>query len=147
MIKEDGARSLYRGFVPTIAGILPYAGLSFYTYDTFKILCRKYSPDTTIGEDGRILVRYQLIGGGVAGALAQTVAYPLDVVRRRMQLAGMARRIPTYTGVVHALRTIWLEEGIRGLFVGLHINYIKVVPAVSFSFVSYEFMKKMLEIR
>jgi len=33
-----GVRALYRGFGPTLSGILPYAGISFYTYDTLKLL-------------------------------------------------------------------------------------------------------------
>lgn len=34
--KENGLRSLYRGFVPTIIGVIPYAGTSFFTYETLK---------------------------------------------------------------------------------------------------------------
>lgn len=34
--KESGLRSLYRGFVPTILGVIPYAGTSFFTYETLK---------------------------------------------------------------------------------------------------------------
>lgn len=27
---------MYRGFTPTILGVIPYAGLSFFTYETLK---------------------------------------------------------------------------------------------------------------
>jgi len=87
---------------------------------------------------------YQLSAGAIAGALAQTVAYPLDVVRRRMQLVGMARVVPQYSSTADALRAIWRTEGIRGLFIGVSINYFKVVPATALSFASYEYMKKQL---
>ena len=36
-----------------------------------------------------LLVPAKLLCGGVAGAVAQTLSYPLDVTRRRMQLAMM----------------------------------------------------------
>lgn len=34
--KEEGMRAFYRGYVSTIAGVIPYAGVSFFTYDTLK---------------------------------------------------------------------------------------------------------------
>lgn len=34
--REEGLKTLYRGFAPTILGVMPYAGLSFFTYETLK---------------------------------------------------------------------------------------------------------------
>lgn len=34
--REEGLKTLYRGFTPTILGVMPYAGLSFFTYETLK---------------------------------------------------------------------------------------------------------------
>lgn len=42
--EEGGIRGLYRGFTPTICGMIPYAGLSFYCFESFKYLCMKYFP-------------------------------------------------------------------------------------------------------
>lgn len=36
--REEGPKTLYRGFAPTILGVVPYAGLSFFTYETLKKL-------------------------------------------------------------------------------------------------------------
>jgi hypothetical protein len=33
---EEGPRAFYRGYLPTILGVIPYAGTSFYTYGTLK---------------------------------------------------------------------------------------------------------------
>lgn len=33
---KEGPRSLYRGYVATIIGVIPYAGTSFFTYETLK---------------------------------------------------------------------------------------------------------------
>ena len=119
MYREEGFRSLYRGFIPTLLGIFPYAGISFYSYDTLKIYMRTRWPDRTLNAEGDLWTMYQLSAGAIAGALAQTVAYPLDVVRRRMQLVGMARVVPQYSSTADALRAIWRTEGIRGLFLSL----------------------------
>nr|XP_037279094.1 mitochondrial coenzyme A transporter SLC25A42-like isoform X3 [Rhipicephalus microplus] len=34
----EGPRNLYRGFAPTMLGVIPYAGASFFTYETLKRL-------------------------------------------------------------------------------------------------------------
>lgn len=36
--QEEGVRTLYRGFTPTILGVIPYAGITFFTYETLKKL-------------------------------------------------------------------------------------------------------------
>ena len=39
---------------------------------------------------------------------------------------------------------IWREAGVRGLFRGISINYIRVVPMVAVSFTSYDLLKDWL---
>lgn len=36
--KYEGIAAFYRGFPATILGVIPYAGCSFFTYDTLKSL-------------------------------------------------------------------------------------------------------------
>lgn len=44
---EGGIRALYRGFVPTLCGMVPYAGFSFYCFEMVKFVCMKYFPAWT----------------------------------------------------------------------------------------------------
>ena len=53
--------------------------------------------------------------------------------------------ISLYPNLISKLiSNIWRNEGIRGMYRGLLPNIIKVVPAVSISYVVYENMKKKL---
>ena len=36
IVAQEGVLALYRGFVPTIIGVIPYAGVSFFTFETLK---------------------------------------------------------------------------------------------------------------
>lgn len=57
----------------------------------------------------------------------QTVTYPLDLVRRRMQVQALAAAgAPALGNTWAALRDIARSQGVRGLFSGLSINYMKV---------------------
>ena len=35
-VRYEGTHSLYRGLLPTILGVIPYAGCSFFMYETLK---------------------------------------------------------------------------------------------------------------
>ena len=36
IVNQEGFFALYRGFVPTIIGVIPYAGVSFFTFESLK---------------------------------------------------------------------------------------------------------------
>lgn len=38
IIRKEGYLKLYKGYLPTLLGVVPYAGTSFFTYETLKRL-------------------------------------------------------------------------------------------------------------
>ncbi|RAL52864.1 hypothetical protein DM860_007632 [Cuscuta australis] len=131
---EGGVRALYRGVGPTLVGILPYAGLKFYIYEELK---------SRVAKEHENSIMMRLSCGALAGLFGQTLTYPLDVVRRQMQVErGNCRYRSTREGLTVIVR----EQGWRQLFAGLSINYIKVVPSVAIGFTAYDAMKGWLRI-
>ncbi|BFZ56707.1 coenzyme A transporter [Savitreella phatthalungensis] len=144
--------NFYRGFSPTLAGMLPYAGVSFLTHDSIGDLMRdkRVAAWTTYSSSddqprAQLVAWAELTAGGLAGMLSQTASYPLEVVRRRMQVSGAVGN-GARQGFWHTAADIWTAHGARGFFVGLTIGYIKVVPMVACSFYVYERMKHVLGI-
>ena len=43
-VRAEGVLGLYRGIGPTMLGILPYAGLKFYVYQSLKAEYRRWAP-------------------------------------------------------------------------------------------------------
>ncbi|XP_045526131.1 mitochondrial coenzyme A transporter SLC25A42 [Pieris brassicae] len=138
ILSEEGAVTLYRGYGATVLGVIPYAGVSFFTYDSLKHWHLDYSGTTPHGFTN-------VLFGGVAGALGQTSSYPLDVVRRRMQTA---KRAPDgtypYPAILPTLAHIYRTEGWRAFFKGLSMNWIKGPIAVGISFATYDQIKTTL---
>lgn len=131
--RTEGVRALYKGLGPTLAGIAPYAATNFASYDIAK---KMY-----YGENGKEDRVSNLFVGGASGTFAATVCYPLDTIRRRMQMKGK-----TYNGMLDAITTIARTEGMRGFFRGWVANSLKVVPQNSIRFVSYEILKDLLNV-
>ncbi|KAJ5611842.1 Mitochondrial carrier protein LEU5 [Penicillium herquei] len=157
-VPRSGLANFYRGFGPTLLGMLPYAGVSFLTHDTVGDWLRTPSivQYTTIPDSDAIphqkgsrrpqlTAAAELFSGAIAGVVSQTFSYPLEVIRRRMQVGGAVgdgHRL----GIVETGRKILLERGFRGFFVGLTIGYIKIVPMSATSFFVYERLKWSLGI-
>ena len=83
--EHGGMRGLYRGITPTILGILPYSGLAFTINEQAK---RRIT--NIMQREPTTIERLQC--GALSGLFAQTLAYPLEVTRRRMQTIGI---VPT----------------------------------------------------
>mmetsp|Transcript_15200 Transcript_15200/g.30503 ORF Transcript_15200/g.30503 Transcript_15200/m.30503 type:complete len:115 (+) Transcript_15200:616-960(+) len=88
---------------------------------------------------------WQRVGSGLlAGMLAQTCVYPLDVVRRRMQTSTTQ----IYTSTWDALSTIARQEGLRnGLYRGVMLNMLKTMPNVAIYMSLYDMLKLQLRQR
>lgn len=128
IVRKEGALSLWCGLRPTLLGIVPYSGMSYCMFETFK--ARLLERQRLGGSENPSLPVHERLGAGaVAGLLAQSATYPLDVVRRRMQVDPRG-----HPNEVAALRKILSAEGLAGLFKGLTINWIKGPLAISISF-------------
>lgn len=150
--------NFYRGFLCSVVGMIPYAGVSFFTHDVAQEFCREHLPWTLKSNQSRGLpdkngdysrpelrTVAELACGGIAGAISQTAAYPLEVLRRKMQVAG-ALNPEVFVGMWETARRLYIAKGVRGFFVGLSIGYLKVTPMGAIAFTVYERMKTLLEI-
>jgi hypothetical protein len=87
--------------------------------------------------DEAVTKKSLFVCGALAGTVGQVVAYPIDTIRRRMQVQGFGPATYQYGGSIRAtMKQIVREEGIQGLYKGMTANLCKVAPAVSISFVT-----------
>lgn len=143
---NEGISSFYRGYVPNILGIVPYAGIDLAVYETLK---RKYlKKHEHDGERPSFLV---LVGcGAVSSSLGQLCSYPLALVRTRLQAQvfkndPQERAIQSKNSTMSGLfKHIIQTEGVLGMYRGITPNFIKVLPAVSISYVTYEYTSQTL---
>ena len=153
IVAEEGAVALYKGWVPSVLGVIPYVGLNFAVYESLKDLLIRAS-DAESERDLNVVTR--LGCGAAAGTLGQTVAYPFDVARRRLQVSGWRgadhlvqgeAEKHLYRGMLDCFVKTVKYEGVGALFKGLWPNYVKVVPSIAIAFVTYEQVKELLGVQ
>ncbi|KAG7450571.1 mitochondrial carrier, partial [Guyanagaster necrorhizus] len=116
-LASDGIAGLYRGFVPSVVGIIVYRGLYFGVYDSLK-------PVVLIGPlEGSFLASFGLGWGVTVGA--GLASYPLDTIRRRMMMTSGSG--VNYKSMFDAGSQIIAKEGVKSLFKGAGANILRGV--------------------
>lgn len=129
--KSDGIRGLYQGFSISVQGIFIYRAAYFGVYDT----ARDMLPD-------HILVNW-MIAQSVT-AVAGTICYPFDTVKRRMMMQSGRRKADImYRGTIDCWLKIFKEEGPKAFFKGAWSNVLRGIGG-AFVLVFYDEVKKVI---
>ena len=141
IVKEEGFRGLYRGLGATLMQVAPSLAINYAAYETTRSvwLAAKNERAPSVG--------MSLACGSIAGLISSTATFPLDLVRRRLQLQGYTRSSKVYGSYVGAFSDIIRSEGWKGLYSGILPEYYKVIPGVSIAFCTYEIMKRSLHVQ
>lgn len=100
IVRNEGARTLWRGASAAVARQGNYSALSFYGFNGCGI------PRDTYAQ--------KLLLGGTVGAMSVACVNPLDVVKVRIQSGSYS-----YSGVMQGLGSVVRNEGFRGMFAGV----------------------------
>lgn len=139
--RAEGVRGFFQGLAPTVGQVVPYMGLFFSAYELLRSPLADLALPFGSGDAS---------AGIISGVLAKTAVFPLDLIRRRLQVQGPTRSryvggsIPIYKGVLATGRTIVGNEGWRGLYRGLGISLVKSAPASAVTMWTYEHTLKVL---
>eukprot|EP00922_Rhytidocystis_sp_ex-Travisia-forbesii_P027362 GHVS01040096.1.p1 GENE.GHVS01040096.1~~GHVS01040096.1.p1 ORF type:complete len:185 (+),score=19.02 GHVS01040096.1:427-981(+) len=149
-LRYEGWRSSFRGVVPTVIGMFPYAGISFLTYETLKAQLLMKGHGTPEGALGTVET---LVCGGTAGVVSQTATYPVDTVRKFMQANTLLHRFQEggHVGgrltMWKSVRHIYSAGGLRAFYNGVSLNWAKGFLAAGLSFAMNEWLRQLLQQR
>lgn len=153
LYNEGGILAYYKGLLPATLATAPQAGLQFAFYslltDLLKGLVNRSNDE--LGE--RITVLGSLSCGGLAGMGSKAILYPLDVVKKRLQISGWSKArsglgaTPKYTSMLNCIKEILVNEGFSALYKGFTPALIKAVSTTSLHFMVYEYVCQIIELR
>ncbi|KAL6133080.1 hypothetical protein ACLB2K_065317 [Fragaria x ananassa] len=130
MLREEGFASFYYGLGPSLIGIAPYIAVNFCVFDLVK---------KSLPEEFRKKAEASLLTGLVSASLATLTCYPLDTVRRQMQMRGTP-----YKNVLDAIPGIVARDGLIGLYRGFLPNALKTLPNSSIRLTTYDMVKRLI---
>lgn len=146
IFRNEGIFVFYRGILPTFIQVAPHAGVQFMCYKLFDGMYRSFVniDSSTYSLSGTV------ISGSLAGLVAKTSIYPLDLVKKRMQVQGIEQHRLDYgkafvcKGMMDCLKRIYQTEGVLGFFKGLNPSLLKAVFTTALHFSSYEAVCKII---
>ncbi|GJP85139.1 hypothetical protein CLOP_g15233 [Closterium sp. NIES-67] len=130
MVREEGARSLYKGLGPALVSIAPYIALNFCAYDMIK---------RRVPEQYQGTPQANLVTALAATTLATVSCYPIDTIRRQMQMKGAP-----FNSMIEAFPGIVRRDGWLGLYRGFIANTVKNLPNSSVRLTTYDAVKNTI---
>lgn len=140
MAKEEGIGSWFRGVTPTLLGALPYEGIKFSVFGSFK----KHQPQFI--KDNGLSWAYKLFAGAVAGGLAGIIMFPNDTVRRILQMQGSDGKANEYKSTIDCYVKTFQRGGIKRMYHGLTPYLIRMVPSSAIQFFVFESLRPLVHL-
>ncbi|KAM7463968.1 hypothetical protein LguiA_032089 [Lonicera macranthoides] len=130
MLREEGAASFYNGLGPSLIGIAPYIAVNFCVFDLVK---------KSLPEKFQKRTEASLATALVSATIATLMCYPLDTVRRQMQMKGAPYKtfFDAFPGIVD-------RDGLLGLYRGFVPNALKTLPNSSIRLTTFDSVKRLI---
>lgn len=140
--RTEGLNGYFQGLGTGLGQVIPYMGLFFAVYEGLRPEMQDLRLPFGSGD---------AVAGTLASVVAKTGVFPLDLLRKRLQVQGPARemfaegQVPEYSqGAWQAGKTVVAREGWRGLYRGLSLSLLKAAPASAVTMWSYEAAVRIL---
>ncbi|EQC39121.1 hypothetical protein SDRG_03329 [Saprolegnia diclina VS20] len=144
---EEGTRGLYRGLSTTLLVTVPNMAVNFTMFEALKEMALVYrsSKNEDASVNTSLGVIDTLLCGGVSGIVSSSITFPVDVIRRRMQISGIHGGGRAMSAM-EITRALYAEQGVRGFYRGLAPELLKVIPMVGITFGSFDYIKQALQL-
>ncbi|CAI5997238.1 unnamed protein product [Closterium sp. NIES-64] len=90
-----------------------------------------------------------LLYGAIAGVVSEFATYPLEVVRRQMQMSGIEGSVAVAgqkAGAMRVLKEVVQRGGFPALYAGMVPGLLQVLPSAALSYWVYDFLKLHLKV-
>lgn len=136
-IEKEGFFGLYKGMGAPLAGVSPMFAICFFGYGLGKRL------QTPSGADGQYGLSQVFSAGLLSGVFTTVIMAPGERIKCLVQMQHSAAE-KKYKGSLDCAVKLFKEGGIRSVYRGTMLTFMRDIPASGVYFASYEWMKKKL---
>ncbi|KAG0221669.1 hypothetical protein BGW41_006625 [Actinomortierella wolfii] len=141
IVRNEGPQVLLAGLAPAVLRESIYSTIRFGSYDLFKGLYSGMGAELRGGEETSTLVK---LGAGLtSGMVGSVIANPTDLIKVRLQ-AHSPNGKPRYASISDACRSIYVEEGLPGLYRGVIPTAARAMVVTASQLASYDTTKHWL---
>lgn len=120
-------QGLWRGTIPGQLLTIPYTAVQFLTLQQCKSVAEKNGLGNLPG--------LSFANGAIAGAAGTAASYPFDLLRTTLAAQGEPR---IYRGMNDAARAIIKKNGVLGLYRGVGVTLLEIMPYAALQFGLFE---------
>lgn len=148
LLRQKGLKGFFAGSSLASVEIVPYMGLNFLVFEALT------NDNRSVGLSG--------FAGSISGAVSKIAVYPLDTIKRRLQVQAFysgggganpsavaavsaAAESTYYAGAIDCAKKIAAEEGLSGFYRGVVPSVLKATISSALCFGFYRFAKNVLE--
>lgn len=126
---QSGWKGFFRGNGANVVKVVPETGLKFFANDYFRRKLSKIPSQPTIRE--------RFTAGALAGVVAQTAVYPLEIAKTRLALSAPGQ----FSSMADALASAVIAHGPTALYKGLVASVVGVIPYAGTDLAVYTFLR------
>ncbi|XP_011553132.3 mitochondrial thiamine pyrophosphate carrier [Plutella xylostella] len=155
--RRGGVLAFYEGLGASLLQIGPTVGIAFSTFTFTQKKMLRYlkerggAPERAALARGNLhradhLLYASVVAGSLSGLVSKTLTYPMDLAKRRMQIAShpgaedspKKKLIRCQATIWNCLTTAFRKEGLRGLYRGWSVTIYKAQLTSVIAFTTYE---------
>ncbi|KAJ9082957.1 Mitochondrial carrier protein ymc2 [Entomophthora muscae] len=137
---HQGLKGVYQGQVPTLAREVIGFGAYFAAYE---YMVQKEIKETGLKRDQLSSIKVCQFGA-LAGYSMWIVAYPIDVIKSKMQTDGYTPATRKYATSMDCIKATYASSGIKGFFRGFLPCILRAAPANASTFLGVEMAMRFL---
>jgi hypothetical protein len=134
--QTQGLTGLFKGNSASIARIIPFSAIEFYSFEFYKNLLMRGEHN----KNRQNSIFYTILCGGLTGLNAITLTFPLDVARTRLAVDTQNSPIKEKS-LLSSLLHLYKTEGIKGLYKGYSVTFVGSIPYVAIKQTTFDFLK------
>ncbi|XP_013387879.1 solute carrier family 25 member 43 [Lingula anatina] len=137
LYQQQGWKAFWKGNAVACFRLPLYSVIHLFTYENLSL--------KLVDEQGRLSASTATIACMGAAISSTAVLYPTDLVMARLIAQNADKKQARYSGMTHAIKMIWKEEGFLRLYRGLSLAVLELIPFTGVVYFTHSAIDQLID--